>query len=291
MSFEYPYIFGLIIFYIICEKFCKREKSAIYFPHFEYMKDGFDKLFILRFLAFSFLIISLSSPYIKKEITQKKEGYSIVLSIDASGSMSESGKFIVVKDVVNEFISKRVDDKVGVVVFGDSAFIATPLTYDKSLLKYMLDKMYVGIAGQKTAIIDSLAQSIKLLDKSEAKSKVIILLTDGLENASKLNIDDVLKIAKDEKIKIYTIGIGYDFDRRYLDYISDSTNAKSFVALSKKELQNIYTTIDKLEKSKIEANKIYYKKYYFIYPLLVALFFALVYLYFRRKEIILKGDE
>jgi Ca-activated chloride channel family protein len=255
------------------------------------MKDSFDKLFIIRFLIFSFLIISLSSPYIQKSIEQKKDGYSIVLSLDASGSMSESGKFIVVKDVVNEFISKRIDDQVGVVVFGDSAFIATPLTYDKSLLKYMIDKMYVGVAGQKTAIADSLAQSIKLLDKSETKSKVVILLTDGLENASKLDIHKVVSIAKKENIKIYTIGIGYDFDKRYLDFISNTTNGKSFVALSKVQLQNIYKTIDTLEKSKIKSNNIYYKEYYFMYPLFISILFSFIYLYFRRKETILKVDR
>ena len=291
MNFEYPYAFLLIIFYVICEKFCKREKSAIYFPHFEYMKDNFDRLFILRFFTFSFLIIALASPYIQKEITEKKDGYSIVLSLDASGSMSEGGKFIVVKNVVNKFVSQRINDQVGVVVFGDKAFIATPLTYDKSLLKYMINKMYVGIAGQHTAIVDSLAQSIKLLEKSKTKSKIIILLTDGLDNASKLNLTNVLKIAKKENIKIYTIGIGYDFDKQYLNYISNYTNAKSFTALSKRDLENIYSTIDKLEKSKIKTNTIYYKKYYFIYPLMIAIFFALIYLYFRKKEIVLKVKE
>jgi len=291
LNFEYPLAFGLIIFYILCEKFCKREKSAIYFPHFEYMKEGFDKLFILRFLVVSFLITALASPYIQKEITQKKDGYSIVLSLDASGSMSESGKFVVVKDVVKEFVSKRNNDAIGVVVFGDRAFIATPLTYDKSLVNYMINKMYVGVAGQKTSIVDSLAQSIKLLDKSKSKSKIIILLTDGLDNMSKLPIDEVLNIAKKDNIKIYTIGIGYDFDRRYLNHISQYTDAKSFVALSKRDLQKIYATIDKLEKSKIKANRIYYKKYYFFYPLSLGLFFALVYLYFRRKELVLGSER
>ena len=280
MEFGNLWVFSFLILYFICNKFCPMKQLGIYFPHFEYVSK-IDKTSLLKFFIFFFVICALSNPYFQKEIIQENKGDSIVLSIDSSGSMREYNKFEVVKEVAEDFIDKRKSDKLGLVVFGTNAFIASPLTKNGNFVKKILDKMYVGIGGQNTAILDSLVQSIRLLKSSKAKTKIIILLTDGIDNSSKVGIDEVMNELKKYKIKVYTIGVGDGVNYRLLDYISTNTNAKMYQAYSKQDIQLIYDTIDKLEKTPLK-NKIIYKEYYFIYPLGIAIVLFLIYIGRRR---------
>lgn len=276
MEFAYPWVFLILILYFICAKFCPLQKLAIYFPHFEYT-NRLNKDFILKFLILFFTLLALSNPYTIKEIIQKNEGDAIVLSIDSSGSMDEGNKFEVVKVVAKDFINKRVDDNIGLVIFGSNAFIASPLTKNKNFIKGILNKMYVGIAGKNTAIFDSLVQSIRILKDSKSKTKIIILLTDGIDNSSKIPLKNVMQEIKKEHIKVYTIGVGDRVNYKLLDYISSSSGGKTYQAYSATDIKNIYETIDKLEKSPI-TNKIIYKEYLYIYPLFLALFLLVVYI-------------
>lgn len=280
MDFEYPWVFLFLILYFICEKFCPEKRIAIFFPHFEYTKR-LNKDNILKFFILLFSILALSNPYIKKEIVQINKGDAIVLSIDSSGSMSESDKFEVVKNVASDFIKQRINDKLGLVVFGTNAFIASPLTKNREFVSKILSKMYVGVAGRNTAILDSLAQSIRLLKDSKAKTKIVILLTDGIDNSSKVSLNDVINTLKKYNIKVYTIGVGSDVNYRLLEYISQETNAKSYQAFSPKDIKEIYNQINNLEKTDIE-NKIIYKQYLYIYPLGMAILLFLVYIGRRR---------
>ena len=269
--------FLFLFLYFICNKLCPRARIAIFFPHFEYHRSTKESL--LKFFIFFFAILALSSPYSIKNIIQIDKGDAIVLSIDSSGSMQEFNKFDVVKKVADEFISKRVNDKIGLVVFGSNSFIASPLTKDNKFVRDILSKMYVGIAGENTAIYDSLLQSIRLLKNTTAKSKIIILLTDGVDNSSKISIIDAVKELQKYKIKVYTIGIGHA-DDAVLRYIAINTNGKMYKAESVEDIKTIYNEIDKLEKTDIK-HKIVYKEYLYIYPLLLAISLLLWYV---RKE-------
>ena len=280
MDFSYPWIFLFLLLYFICEKFCPEKRLAIFFPHFEYTKKiNTDN--ILKFFILFFALFALSNPYIEKEIIQTNKGDAIVLDIDSSGSMSENNKFEVVKQVASDFIKKRKTDKLGLVVFGSNAFIASPLTENRDFVSSILSKMYVGVAGRNTAILDALAQSIRLLKDSKSKTKIIILLTDGIDNSSRVSLDDVMNALKKYHIKVYTIGVGNDANYRLLEYISQTTNAQTYQAFSAKDIKDIYAQINRLEKTNIQ-HKIIYKKYLFIYPLALAVLLFIIYIGRRR---------
>jgi len=280
VEFSCPWVFLLFILYFVCEKFCPLKRMAIYFPHFEFTKK-INKDSLLKFFILFFTLLALSNPYTVKQIIQTNKGDAIVLDIDSSGSMDEDGKFKFVQIVASDFIKHRITDKIGLVVFGTNAFIASPLTKNRNFVVKVLNKMYVGIAGRNTAILDSLVQSIRLLKKSKAKTKIIILLTDGIDNSSRVDLNDVINEIKQNHIKVYTIGIGDEVNYNLLEYLSNNSNGKTFKAYSVNDLAKIYKAIDKLEKTNIK-NKVIYKEYYFIYPLMIAIILMLIYIGRRR---------
>ena len=280
MRFENPLIFSTLIFYFICEKFCRKREIALYFPHFYFLRTFINKEKILKFLILFFAVLSASNPYIPKEIEYYNKGDSIVLSIDSSGSMADN-KFELVKKVAIKFINNREKDKIGVVIFGTETLIATPLIKDKKFISSILEKTYVGIAGENTALLDSIIQSIRLLKESKSKTKIIILLTDGIDNSSKVSLEDVIKEIKKYNIKVYTIGIGDGVNYKLLRYISKISGAKSYEVYSTRYLWYIYKEIDKLEKSKLK-HSLFYKEYLFYYPLFITILLFIFYLW-RKK--------
>ena len=281
LEFENLWVFSFLILFFICYRFCPERRIAIYFPHFS-MTKKFNNDFWLKFLIIFSILTALSNPYIKKEIIQTNNGDDIVLTIDSSGSMAQFHKFEFVKEALNDFIKKRKNDKIGLVVFGTNAFIASPLTENKKFIGNVFNKMYVGIAGQNTAILDGLVQSIRLLKNSKAKTKIIILLTDGIDNSSKVSLDSVMKEIKKYNIKIYTIGVGGSDEVNFnlLAYLAKNSGGEVFQALSPNDILPIYKKIDSLEKSKI-THKIIYKEYLYIYPLILAILLLLIYV--RRR--------
>jgi len=271
LKFEYPLFLVLPILYIVCYKLCPPKRAAILFPHVEYASK-LTSNYILQFLIIVCSAIALANPYIPITSIDYKNSDAIVLSIDSSGSMANDNKFGVVKQVAKSFVSQRGNDKLGLVIFGTNAFIASPLTYDKDFIKDILQRSYVSIAGEQTAIMDSLLQSIRMLRNTKAKSKIIILLTDGMDNSSKVSLNTVIKAIKKYHIKVYTIGIG-DANYPLLQYLAQISHAKSYYA-SIQNLAEIYQDIDKLEKSPIQ-HKHLYKKTLFMYPLALAIILML----------------
>jgi len=280
VEFGNAWVFLLLLLYFVCYKFCPIKKTAIYFPHFEFVQK-IDKNNILKFLIFFFVVLALSNPYKKKYIIQKNLGDSIVLAIDSSGSMQYFDKFKIVKKVASDFISKRKNDKLGLVIFGTNAFIVSPLTKDLRFVRGALKRMYVGIAGERTAIFDALLQSVRILKDSKSKTKIIILLTDGIDNSSNINPKTTIKEIQKYHIKVYTIGVGNQVDRGLLEYIANHSGGKSYLAYTPNDIKSIYKEINKLEKTNMKY-RIFYKQYYFYYPLGIALILLL--LYVRRVK-------
>ncbi|QKF81217.1 vWA domain-containing protein [Halarcobacter ebronensis] len=297
IKFEYPYLLLLILLFIFCSIFCKAKIPTYIMPHLNIFEQSRHKSLllttILKYLVIVGSIIALSSPYRQLD-TQiiKNDGIDIVLSLDTSGSMNEKGlntenqnenRFNVVKDIVKDFIPKRVNDNIAIVVFGTSVMMATPLSFDKEAQKEIVDYLEVGIVGDRTAMIDSLASSVNILKTSKAKSKIVILLSDGEDNASNIPLEVVIKLLEKYSIKVYTVGIG-NSNKIILNQISKATNGKSYIAYSKDDLRDIYNEIDSLEKSKIESNKITLKEYLFFYPLFLAILSLILYIYLKNRE-------
>ena len=299
VTFEHPYVLFIIAIFIFCHFLCPAKSQALYYPHIAMMKDAstfktpWQTLF--KFLAITALLFALASPYKSKHIDiTPKQGFDIGLLLDSSESMLERGfdatnrrldRFDVVKNVVSDFAKKRINDNLGVVVFGQFAFIAAPMTYDKAIISDIVKRLRVGIAGRSTAIYDALGQGVNLLRKSKAKTKILILLTDGRNTSFNAKLDDVLHLAQKYEVKVYTIGIGREgeYNQILLHKIASETKGKMFAAHSGEELTEIYAEIDRLEKSEIKSKNFEKRIYYYHYPLVIALLSLIFFMILRQR--------
>lgn len=260
-------------------------------------------LYILRLLCIALITVALARPQWANKETLRKlsaSGIDIVLAMDVSDSMKagdfEPNRLEASKKVISSFIDNRETDKIGATIFGAAAFPLCPLTMDYGVLKEFFKKVDFGIInGNATAIGMGLATSVKMLKESKAKSKIIVLLTDGQNNIGKIDPLTAAELAKAIKIKIYTIGVGSrgvfpmkidtplgpqyvmqqaDIDENTLVKIADLTGGKYYRAANQDELKKIYDEINKLEKSKIEVKEHeYYDElmHYLIIPALLIL--------------------
>ena len=299
-SFEYPLLLLILPLFIVCSLWCKERSRAIFFPHVTTLivkdKNKISVLLLLKWVSIIAAIIALASPVLTKNYTNvKKEGRDIVLVIDSSESMRKTGfdpkdskrnKFDVVKEVVSDFIQKRKNDRIGMVVFADVAFIASPLTFEKDFLSKITEMQKLGMAGKRTAINDALVQSYNLMRQSKAKSKVVILLTDGKDNMSKVPLADVKHMIKKRDVKLYAIGIGgsRDYDGKYLKALAKAGKGKVYAARSAAMLSNIYSEINKLEATKLDHKKIVEHTHLYIYPLFLAVLSLLLFIYYRNLK-------
>jgi len=299
-SFQYPFVFLLIVLFWACDRWCHERSQAIFFPHISTLVASSVKksrlLSWLKYIGVVLAITALASPVITTSYTNSnKNGRDIVLVLDSSGSMKQFGfdmndiyksKFAVVKDVVGDFISKRKNDRIGMISFGDVAFVASPLTFEKEFLTNILKMQKVGVAGEKTAINDAVVQAYNMLSKSKAKSKVVILLTDGMDNMSKVSADELLSLIKGSDIKLYTIAIGTprDYNAPYLQALAKASGGEFFATSTATGLKKIYAQIDKLEVSKLKNKKIVHNDYLYIYPLFLAILALLVFVYLRSSK-------
>ena len=299
-NFEYPFLLGIILLFIFCAYFCKERSRAIFFPHVNTLiaktANKSSILSWLKWIGIVAAVIALASPVITKNYTNsKKEGRDIVLVIDSSDSMRQRGfdpkdiyknKFDVVKEVMGDFIEKRKNDRIGMVTFADVAFIASPLTFEKDFLTNITKMQKLGMAGKRTAINDALVQSYNLMSKSKAKSKIVILLTDGRDNMSKIPLQDVKHMIEKRDVKLYTIGIGgsRDYDGKYLKSLAKAGKGQAYAARSAAMLSNIYDEINKLEATKLDHKKIVEHTHLYIYPLFLAILSLLLFIYSRNSK-------
>ena len=297
-TFETPYLLLLLLF-IPCFVWCKAFNRVYYFPKIAWIQKETSIIsleFWLKVLIFILLVTALAKPIVyDNESSQNRKGRDLILAIDASGSMAQSGfdeknrfknKFDTNIELATDFINKRFDDNMGLVLFGTFAYTASPLTYDLKSLSHMLSLTNVGLAGESTAIGDAIMQSIRTLSFGEAKSKIIILLSDGYHNAGKSSPKQAVKKAKELGIKIYTIGIGKksDYDMALLKTIAKETNAQNYNAISSSDLSNIYRKIDKLEPSKIRSEGYLNQKILMIYPVFFAFILLLAWVLIQNDK-------
>ena len=242
---------------------------------------GFAKtwLFVLRVLALCLLIVAMARPQSTlKEENISTEGIDIVVAVDISSSMLardfEPNRLEACKEVAAEFIDAREQDRMGLVVFAGESFTQTPITTDHKVLKAQLSTLKDGMIEDGTAIGMGLATSVNRLKESEAQSKVIILLTDGVNNSGSVDPRTAAEIAEQFDCRVYTIGIGtmgeapfpFDFggrtvyrnveveiDEELLTEIAEKTGGHYYRATDKEKLKEIYNEIDQLEKTKIEV--------------------------------------
>ncbi|WP_302431350.1 VWA domain-containing protein [uncultured Alistipes sp.] len=241
--------------------------------------------FALRAAAFTLLVVALARPQdIEQNVRTNTEGIDIVLAIDVSASMLardfRPDRITAAKEVAGSFVADRYGDRIGLVVFAAEAFTQSPLTTDQSTLQTLLARIRSGLIDDSgTAIGNGLATAINRLRESEAKSKVIILLTDGVNNRGQIAPMTAAEIARAQGIRVYTIGVGtegtapypavdiygqptgdvvmakVEIDEKTLGAMADLTGGKYFRATDNAKLKAIYDEINQLEKSKVEVTE------------------------------------
>jgi len=270
-------------------------KRFVHLNLFSFKRQFINWFNIIPYLIATLLIFALASPVQYDPYDPRnRNGINIVLSLDASGSMVSSGfdinnklksRFEAVQDIAKEFIEKRLQDNIGVVLFGDYAFIATPVTYENAVVAQMLTLLNSGMAGESTAIGEAIEQSLRALDFASEGSKIIILLTDGKHNSGRISPKDAVLMAKKRSVKIYTIGMGKkgEYDAALLEQIAKDSNGKFFEARNAEDLKDVYKTIDKLHPSSLKSASIPLKNNLAFPFLLTALFLLLFWTYRRIK--------
>ena len=240
--------------------------------------------FVLRMAALATLVMALARPQSAEQNTRTNtDGIDIMLALDVSGSMLardfRPDRLEAAKEVAGSFISDRYGDRIGLVVFAGEAFTQSPLTADQSTLLTLLGRVRSGLIEDGTAIGNGLATAINRLRESDAKSKVIILLTDGVNNRGEIAPQTAAEIAKAQGIRVYTIGVGtegmapypavdiygtptggtvmakVEIDEKTLRSIAEQTGGQYFRATDKAKLKAIYDQINQLEKSKVEVTE------------------------------------
>ncbi len=236
--------------------------------------------FVLRLLCMAAVIAALARPQTQNQEQQAQgEGVDIILCLDVSGSMTAQdltpNRLEAAKNVAADFVARRLTDRIGVVIFSGESFTQCPLTTDKGVLQQAISNIRNGLLEDGTAIGSGLGTSVDRLRSSTAKSKVVILLTDGVNNGGLIDPNTAKEIAKAFAVRVYTIGVGTDgyaptptqtpmgdvvmqqqkvaIDEKLLGQIARETGGKYFRAKDNAGLQNIYNEIDSMEKSKVEV--------------------------------------
>jgi len=270
-------------------------------------------LFVLRWLAIGLLIVALARPQTSSSSQNMTiEGIDIVMAIDVSGSMLardlKPDRLEASKAVASTFIKDRPNDRIGLVIFSGETFTQVPLTTDHTILLNMFKDIKSGMIEDGTAIGDGLATAVSRIKDSRAISKVIILLTDGVNNAGSVDPMTAAEIAKVFGIRVYTIGVGslgtapypvqtpfgiqlrdmkVEIDEALLQNIANLTDGRYFRATSNKKLEEIYQEIDQLERSKIEVTEFKRKHEEFLPLALLA--FGLLFAEFIFRNTIFKS--
>lgn len=275
------------------------------------------------------LVLAATRPqWLGEPISIPSEGRDLMLAVDLSGSMEmedmailgrSANRLEMIKYVMKDFIERRVGDRVGLILFGDTAYLQAPLTYDRETVNKLLDESVIKLVGERTAIGDAVGLAVKRFRLKDESNRVLILLTDGQNTAGNLEPAQAKELAIAENITIYTIGVGADqmvtrgffgnrrinpsaeLDEEMLTDLASSTGGQYFRARDVRELESIYTILDELEPIERESRQMRPLKALFYYPLAAALALSILmafiplmkplwYALFSRRQTELSGS-
>lgn len=276
------------------------EQTALFLPTFHLLPDGeqleVKKRFPWLWLAVWVLLVTAAAKpqWLGEPVTIPQEGRELMLAVDLSGSMHIEdmeingravSRLTMLKYVLNDFIDRRVGDRLGLILFGDTAYVQTPLTFDRATVRQMLIEAVSDLVGEKTAIGDALGLAAKRFNDKGDSNRILILLTDGQNTSGNVEPKDALEIAKEAGVRVYTIGVGADeilqqtifgtrrinpsadLDEGLLTEIASQTGGKYFRARDTKELENIYQILDELEPIDGDPIKLRPQQALFFWPL------------------------
>lgn len=245
------------------------------------------------------LVLAAARPqWLGEPVNVPNEGREMMLAVDLSGSMKiedmmvngrQVNRLTMIKSVLYDFIQRRVGDRLGLILFADTAYLQAPLTYDRETVATLLDEAVIGLVGEQTAIGDAIGLAVKRFEQKAESNRVLILLTDGQNTAGNITPQQAKELAVDAQVTVYTIGVGADamtvssffgsrqvnpsqeLDETMLTDIAKATGGQYFRARNAAELNNIYAMLDQLQPIEGEARKMRPLTALFYYPLALAL--------------------
>lgn len=316
-SFDLPWLFVLLplpFLIRLLPALKKQPIAALKIPTFNFVSDapqtqvkrGFPWLLLI---VWSLLVTAAAKPqWLGEPVTIPQEGRELMLAVDLSGSMQYEDMMIgrqkvnrldMLKHVLSGFIERRVGDRLGLILFADTAYVQTPLTYDRKTVQQMLDEAVLGLVGEKTAIGDALGLAAKRFNDKDDSNRILILLTDGQNTAGNIDPTEALEIAKAAGVKVYTIGVGADemfvrsffgnrkvnpstdLDEALLNQIANETGGKYFRARDTQALRDIYALLDELEPIEDDPIQLRPMQSLFFWPLAAALFLSVFLVYWN----------
>ncbi len=285
IEFAWPWLFAALplpLLALLLPRAASATPAALRFPFYEALQPSLQThagqrsrlRLILAVLAWLLLVLAAARPQLIGETVHLPvSGRSLMLAVDISGSMQNEdmqingrqlSRLTAVKLVAGEFIEKRKGDRLGLILFGDEAYLQAPLTFDRSTVRTLLNEAQIGLAGKQTAIGDAIGLAIKRLRKEPARNRILILLTDGANTAGNVDPLKAADLAAREGVRIYTIGIGQgemqvrtpfglrriatgDLDEASLKAIAEKTGGRYFRAHNTAQLVKIYALLDRIE--------------------------------------------
>ncbi|MFT6261489.1 MAG: Ca-activated chloride channel family protein [Crocinitomicaceae bacterium] len=313
LSLQWPWLLTLLplpflVYFFVPKKDIK--VSEVYAPSLMILADAKPNqqqksswiIILLTTIAWCCLIVAASRPiFVGQPKSVTNSDRNMMLAVDISQSMLEEdmvfkgrqiNRLQAVKAVLTRFIERRQGDRLGLILFGERAYVQTPLTFDLGTLQQLLDEAVVGLAGRKTAIGDGIGLAVKRLQDLPESNRVLILLTDGQNTAGEIEPLQASKLAAQAGVKVYTIGIGADemivrelfgtrrvnpsrdLDEDTLTTIAEDTGGKYYRARNPEDLESIYNILDQLEEIEVEDQVIRPEKSLFHIPLGFSLLFA-----------------
>lgn len=257
---------------------------------------------VCAILAWCCLVAAAARPqWLGEPVSIPNEAREMMLAVDLSGSMEtkdmlvngrQVDRLVMIKSVLADFIERRLGDRLGLILFADTAYLQAPLTFDRATVKTLLNESVIGLVGEQTAIGDAIGLAVKRFQTKEESNRVVVLLTDGQNTAGNISPDQALELAKLEGVTIYTIGVAADsmvvqsifgsrrinpareLDEAMLSRLATETGGQYFRARDRDSLLQIYQMLDQLQPVAGEARKMRPQTSLFMYPLLLSLLLA-----------------
>lgn len=309
-EFVWPWMFFLLPLPYIVRRFTParpaNQSAALRVPNLQTLNmpdsQNTSKRWYVTFAAYLIWVLLVSATarpqWLGEAIAIPNEGRDLMIAVDLSGSMKQTdmsiqgrevNRLTMIKHVLADFIERRVGDRLGLILFADTAYLQAPLTYDRDTVKTLLDESVIGLVGERTAIGDAIGLAVKRFSEKEESNRVLVLLTDGQNTAGNITPEQSLQLAVANKVTIYTIGVGADeqvvnsffgqrvinpsqeLDERMLSAIARDTGGQYFRARDTDDLFNIYELLDTLEPIEGNTQKMRPQKALFYYPLGAAL--------------------
>jgi len=317
ITFAWPWLLLLLplpmLIYFLPQRSNNRTSAALIMPHL--LQSSSVKVtnqtskkspLIVLSLCWLLTVVALSQPqWLGEAIDIPTEGREMMIAVDLSGSMqiedmslhgNTVNRLNMLKVVLGSFIERRTGDRLGLILFGDDAYMQTPMTFDRKTVKQMLDESVLGLVGKKTAIGDAIALAVKRFDTKQKSNKVLLLLTDGQNTAGKITPEQALELAIAKDITIYSIGIGADvmlqqslfgtrrvnpsseLDEETLTKLAQQTGGQYFRAKDSQGMELIYSALDQLEPVEQDQQQMRPLTALFYWPLSLAFILSASYL-------------